>query len=42
MAHSVIAIEPTLALEWNSQFQATVGDADWAHGGVKCGMRNTV
>jgi hypothetical protein len=32
-----VTIEPTLVLEWNSQFQATVGNADRSHGGVMCG-----
>jgi len=33
----VVVIEPTLVLEWNSQFQARVGNAERAHGGVTCG-----
>jgi hypothetical protein len=36
----VVAIEPTFALVWNSQFQATVGNVDWAHGGVTYGAYN--
>jgi hypothetical protein len=35
----VVTIEPSLVLEWNSQLQATVGNADQALGGM-CGVLN--
>jgi hypothetical protein len=35
-----VAMEPTLALEWNSQVQAAVGNPEWSNGGVICGARN--